>query len=162
MGLGSEQLLRLGLRAVGRTSILAIAVLLLETRVVLAAQRGIPGPPQPPCIATAPLDNPNLTAAGNIYWCFVRNVGVATHSVSIDIRDEIQTEGFSTATLTPGTAGTAIAGHFTPMSCVVTTAEQTTDSLKDLMVVLEIEATNGSPLGETKGKIFQQCPPSKF
>src|SRR5262249_50746189 len=116
----------------------------------------------PPCIATAPLDNPLLTVAGNIYWCFVRNVGVATRDVSIDIRDELQTVGFDTATLTPGTVGDAIAGHFTPMSCVVRSADGTTDSLKDLMVVLQIEASNGSPLGETKGKILQQCPASKF
>lgn len=161
MGLGSVQILKFGLRAIGTTTVLAILVLLLETR-VLAAQVGIPGPPQPPCIATAPLDNPLLTVEGNTYWCFVRNVGVATRNVSIDIRDELQTEGFDTFTLTPGKVGNTIAGHFTPMSCVVRSAEGTTDSLQDLMVVLQIEATNGAPLGEEKGKFFQQCPPSKF
>jgi len=99
---------------------------------------------------------------GNTYWCFVRNAGVATRNVSIDIRDELQTLAFSTFTLTPGRVGSDISGHFTPMNCVVRSTDGTTDSLKDLMVVLQIEATNGAPLGEEKGKFFQQCPPSKF
>jgi hypothetical protein len=58
--------------------------------------------------------------------------------------------------------GKDISGHFTPMNCVVRSADGATDSLQDLMVVLQIEATNGAPLGEEKGKFFQKCPPSKF
>src|SRR5215469_18353114 len=128
MTLCSVPISEFSLRTIGRTAVLAILLLQLETRVVLAAQEGIPGPPQPPCIATAPLDNPLLTVAGNTYWCFVRNAGVATRNVSIDIRDELQTLAFSTFTLTPGRVGSDISGHFTPMSCVVRTAEETTDS----------------------------------
>jgi hypothetical protein len=145
------------------TAFIALLVSVLATRTVFAAGIPLPPPPQPPCIATAGLDNPEVFDPHAGYWCMVVNVGATTHNVAISIKDptNLQDLGFSTATLTPGAETSSLTGGFTPMACEVTTDEGTTDALGDLAVVFQMEV-DGLRVGETKGKIVQQCQPTKF
>jgi len=156
-----------------RTTVaLALPLLLLRADVVLAAV-GPPFPPpvpfsQPPCISTGTLDTP----ANSFYLCTVRNIGPAAHTVTIAIRDNsnVNVSDKASVTLAPGTSTnltSPVFGTQSQLSCVVTTAEGTTDALQDLAVVLQIElqsSTNlgiiGLPSGETEGNVFPQCAPA--
>jgi hypothetical protein len=154
-------------------ALIVLVLLLLRAHVVLAEQGGIPGPPPvpvplPPCISTAPLDTP----VSSFYLCTVRNIGPAAHTVTIAIRDNSNVDVTVKApvTLTPGTSTnltSPVTGTESQLSCVVTTAEGTTDALQDLAVVLQIELQAktgegivGLPSGETEGNVFPQCAPA--
>ena len=150
------------LGALGKTAGLVLVVLLLETHVVLAAIGGIPGPgdhvpgpPSPPCISTAPIFAPNHSI------CWVRNVGVGSHFVRIDIRGAGNlTLDTLSELLAPGVFDGLRVDVSNAVSCVVTTDEGTTKALEDLAVELQVFTTSTGHAGETEGRMFQQCAPA--
>jgi hypothetical protein len=140
----------------------AAASLALGAGAAFAAVGGLPGPPHvtpvSPCISTGFLQEDD-TSIGS-FSCSVRNVGVVSHNVTIDIRDggNLTDGGFAhSVSLAPG-HGTLLSfsphKDFTAFdACVVTTDEGTTDALQDLRVVMQFS----SPTGETEGTIFGAC-----
>lgn len=149
--------------------ILIAALMLLQAAAVLAAPptgptgpHGPPPPPTPPqpCISTG------LIAFAPVVFCTVRNVGVVTHNVTMDVRDEDNlSAGFSgnaTPSLGPGTSNFIVASSISfQEACVVTTDEGTPDALADLSVVLYyVTGNEGNPTSETAGQIFKKCAPS--
>ncbi len=149
-------------RALGRTAILALVLLLSQAEVVLAARGGIPGPPPPPCISAGPI------SVSGCFACLVRNVSNVNHFVTAQLVDPannaINTFSSLHGILAPGTTEFIEAcPTLTLHSCVVTTEEGTPDALQDLAVVLQtLNAERTLPLGQTEGKIYQQCAPAKL
>jgi len=147
-----------------KITVLTLILSLVGVRAALAAAGGVPGrptPPPPPCISTGFLQEDD-TSVGS-YFCSVRNVGATSHQVTVDFRDAgnlTDERNLVPITLAPGHG---IVFDFSPHvgftasdSCVVTTAEGTTDALQDLAVVLQFS----SPAGETEGKVYNSCAPS--
>jgi len=146
---------------------IAFLTLVLSTMGVGAAfgaVGGVPGPPPvkpvSPCISTGFLGKSGATGS---YLCSVRNVGLVSHNVTIDIRDQGNLTDNANASPTPLAPGHGTGVGFSPPenvtasdACVVTTDEGTTDALEDLRVVMEFS----SPATETEGEIFTSCAPS--
>ena len=147
-------------------ALLTLALFMLDIEAAFAAAGGVPGPPTVtpvfPCISTGLLQE-NDTRTGS-FFCSVRNVGVASHNVRIDIIDGVNLidAGFaSSVALAPGHGTILTFGpnpNFTAFdACVVTTDEGTIDALQDLRVVMQFSFV--SPAGETEGEIFNACAP---
>ena len=144
----------------------ASASLALGVGAAFAAVGGIPGPPHvtpvSPCISTGFLQE-NDTSIGS-FFCSVRNVGVVSHNVTIEIRDgaNLTDNAFANSmSLAPG-HGTILSfsphGGFTAFdACVVTTDEDTLGALQDLRVAMQFS----SPAGQTEGNVFSACAPSE-
>jgi len=148
-------------------TVLTLTLSLMGAGAAFAAAGGIPGPPHfvpppPPCISTGLLAE-NGFENGGCYFCNVRNVGITSHTVGVEVRDQLNfIEGGTIPQ--PLAAGQGIivsscppANQTSSDACVVTTDEGTTDALRDLAVVLQFSA----PAGETEGKIFNSCASSR-
>lgn len=148
-----------------KITVLTVIFSLMGGGAAFAAAGGFPGrptPPPPPCISTGFLAE-NGFEAGGCYFCNVRNVGVTSHTVAVEVRDQLNfIEGGTIPQ--PLAAGQGIivsscppANQTSSDACVVTTDEGTTDALGDLAVVLQFS----TPAGETEGKIFNSCAASR-
>jgi hypothetical protein len=147
-----------------KIAVLTLVLSLLGVGAAFAAAGGIPGPPHvtpppPPCISTGILEEDG--PAASCYFCSVRNVGLVSHNVTVDVRNagNFTESGTIPLTVAPGhglvVASCTTANVTASNACVVTTDEGTTDALQDLAVVLQFE----SPAAETEGKIFNSCAP---
>ena len=148
-----------------KITVLTLILSLIGAGAAFAAAGGFPGrpiPPPPPCISTGFLAE-NGFETGGCYFCGVRNVGVTSHTVAVEVRDQLNfIEGGTIPQ--PLAAGQGIvvsscppANQTSSDACVVTTDEGTTDALGDLAVVLQFS----TPAGETEGKIFNSCAASR-
>jgi len=128
-------------RLIHSLQILTLPMLVLSALgggTALAAAGGIPGPPHvtpvSPCISTGFLQEDDTSIGA--FFCSVRNVGVVSHNVMIDIRDggNLTDNAFANSvSLAPG-HGTILTfpphRNFTAFDAyVVSTDEGTTDAL---------------------------------
>ena len=148
-----------------KIAVLTLTLSLMGAGAAFAAAGGVPGRPTlppPPCISTGILAE-NGFETGGCYFCNVRNVGITSHTVGVEVRDQLNLIEGGTIPL-PLAAGQGIVVSSCPPAnvtssnaCVVTTEEGTTDALGDLAVVLQFS----TPASETEGKVFNSCAPSK-
>ena len=141
-----------------KIAVLALLLSLLGVQSAFARIGGIPGPPPPPCISTGILSENGSTTGS--YSCYVRNVGVVSHNVTLRIVNTSNHAVSGNRTPISLAPGKATGVGFTPPSnrpsaeaCVVTTDEGTTDALSDLAVVMQFS----DPSGETEGEIVNSC-----
>ncbi len=146
--------------------LLVLVLMLLTPAVAYAAGPAGPHGPPPPPTPPQPCISTGLITFAPLVFCTVRNVGVVTHNVTMDVRDEDNlSAGFSgnaTPSLQPGTSNFIAASSISSeQACVVTTDEGTPAALADLSVVLYYSSDDqGNPGSETAGQIFQKCAPS--